>query len=148
MAIAAYPDSSACEEAYFNLAVARDELDAYDEASETLMTLLERYPRGRFKSEATFKLEELKYESAEKQFVLGNYDEVVEALTALIEETSNSGLTLKSRFLLGETYEALSDFEAAYAQYREIIRGDRGASGRIVERAREKMDAFREAGLN
>jgi tetratricopeptide (TPR) repeat protein len=82
-----------------------------------------------------------------KQFVLGNYLETVEVIEELLTRTRNPGLKQKSRFLLGETYEALGEFDNAYQQYRKIIEGDRGASGRIVERAREKIAALREAGL-
>ena len=49
--------------------------------------------------------------------------------------------------LLGETYEAQGEFDAAYRAYRTVLQEDSGASGRIVERARQKVDALREAGL-
>jgi tetratricopeptide (TPR) repeat protein len=61
--------------------------------------------------------------------------------------TLNPGLQQQSRFLLGETYEAMGELDKAYEQYQKVIQRDRGASGRIVERAREKIAALREAGL-
>ena len=41
----------------------------------------------------------------------------------------------------------MGDYAKAYEQYKTIIMEDRGASGRIVERARAKIEAFRDAGL-
>jgi tetratricopeptide (TPR) repeat protein len=146
-AIRAYPDSSVVEEAYLNMADAYGQLGAQSRARESLEELLGLYPRGKYKNQARWRLVNLLYEEGEKHFLLGNYEEVVELIKDLIKTTKNPGLIQKSRFLLGETYEALGEFDSAYQQYRDVIRGDRGASGRIVERAREKIQAFKEAGL-
>lgn len=146
-AIRAYPDTSVVEEAYLNMAESYAQLGAQSRARESLEELLELYPRGKYKNQARFRLVNLLYEEGEKHFLLGNYEEVVELINDLIKTTKNPGLIQKSRFLLGETYEALGEFDSAYQQYRNVIRGDRGASGRIVERAREKIQAFKEAGL-
>jgi hypothetical protein len=56
-------------------------------------------------------------------------------------------LQQKARFLLGNCYEALGDRARAYAEYREIVRTDRGESGRLVEEARSRMAALEEAGV-
>lgn len=146
-AIRAYPDSSVVEESYLNMANAHAESKTYRRAIETLEQMLTLYPRGKFTTQARWRLVNLLYEESEKHYVLGNFDEVVELVTELIDKTSNPGLIQKSRFLLGETYEALGEIDKAFEQYRLVIRGDRGASGRIVERAREKIAAFKEAGL-
>jgi tetratricopeptide (TPR) repeat protein len=146
-AIKAHPDSGVVEEAYLNMADAYAQLGSQSRARESLEEMLERYPRGKFKIQARWRLVNLLFEEGEKHFLLGNYEEVIELITELIETTNNPGLIQKSRFLLGETYEALGQFDKAYQQYRHVIRGDRGASGRIVERAREKIRAFKEAGL-
>lgn len=146
-AIDLYKDDPESEKAYFNMAIAYAEMRAYANAREVLEELLTLYPQTRHRSEARWKLATLTYEGADKQFVLGNYEETLEMLNEVITLTSNRGLRQKTRFLLGETYEAMGQFEDAYEQYRAVIDGDRGASGRIVERAREKIAAFREAGL-
>lgn len=147
-AIAAYPDTSILETAYFNMATSYDEMGWNAQAREAYEQLLALFPRGEYKSESAWRLTNLLYEHAEKQHVLGNYDETVETLSDLIDRTDNIGLLQKAHFLLGETYEAMSDYRSAYDEYREVINVDRGASGRIVERAREKIDALQEAGLN
>lgn len=86
------------------------------------------------------------YEEAERQFRLGNYEQTASLTGRVLDSTNNPGLIQKSRFLRGEAFEAMGKFGEAYEQYRAIIEGERGASGRVVERAREKIAAFREAG--
>jgi tetratricopeptide (TPR) repeat protein len=141
------PDTSAAEEAHLNLAKAYVEIGSPSRARETLVEMLDRYPDGTLVTQARWRLVNLLYEEGEKQFVLGNYEEVVEVIDELLRRTRNPGLSQKSRFLLGETYERMGEYENAYLQYRRIIDTDRGASGRIVERARQKISALREAGL-
>lgn len=146
-ALEAYPDSSAAEQAYFKMADSYAELGIHSRARESFEKLLELYPRGQYKTEARWRLVNLLYDEGEKNYLLGNYEETVGLINKLIDMTANPGLIQKSRFLLGETYEALGEFDMAYKQYREVIKGDRGASGSIVEKAREKIEAFKEAGL-
>jgi tetratricopeptide (TPR) repeat protein len=146
-AIEAHPDTTVVEQAYFNLAESYAEIEAPGKARESLEQLLELRPRGSLATQARWRLANLMYEQGEKHFLLGNYQEVVEVIGELLRRTRNPGLVQKSRFLLGETYERLGEFRKAYRQYREIIEEDRGASGRIVERAKAKMATLREAGL-
>jgi tetratricopeptide (TPR) repeat protein len=146
-AIEAHPDTAAAEEAYLNMAISCAATGAASRARENLETLLELYPRSSLATDARWRLVNLLYEEGEKQYLLGNYEETVEVIEELLSRTRNPGLKQKSRFLLGETYEALGEFDEAYRQYKKIIEGDRGASGRIVERAKEKIAALREAGL-
>ena len=87
------------------------------------------------------------YDRGEKMFLTGNYEETISLMAEVMARTRNPGLRQKSRFLLGETYEAMGDLDEAYQQYQKVIQTDRGASGRIVERARAKIAALREAGL-
>jgi len=146
-AIEAWPDTSAAEPAYLNMAEAYAETGAGVRARESLEEMLELYPDGRLATQARWRLVNLLYEQGEKQFLLGNYEAAVEVLEDLVRRTRNPGMAQKSRFLLGETYEQMGDYEEAYRQYRKIIDQDRGASGRIVGRAKEKIAALREAGL-
>lgn len=146
-AIESYPDTTVVKDAYFNLAVAYGEIGAHAKARESLELLLDLDPGGSLATEARWRLVNLMYEDGEKQFVLGNYEEAVEILEKLIVRTRNPGLAQKSRFLLGETYERLGQYDSAYHQYQKIIDSDRGASGRIVERAKAKIETLREAGL-
>jgi tetratricopeptide (TPR) repeat protein len=142
-----HPDTSVAEAAYFNLAKSYVEIGTPVRARESLKELLDRYPDGRLATQARWQLVNLLYEEGEKQFVLGNYEDTIEVINELLARTRNPGMSQKSRFLLGESYERLGDMEQAYQQYQKIIETDRGASGRIVERAKQKIAALREAGL-
>jgi len=146
-AVREYPDTAGAEEAALDLAAAYANLGQRANARETLTALLERRPQGRLRTEASWRLANLTYDEAEQQFVVGSYDAVPTLVGEMLSLTSNRGLEQKGRFLLGEAYEAMGEFAQAYEQYREVIRDDRGASGRIVERAKEKIAAMREAGL-
>ena len=97
--------------------------------------------------QAEWKLVNLLYERARSEFDRGNYEAAQDVLTDLLERTDNVSLVQRARFVLGESYERMGDYGEAYEQYKAIIREDLGASGRIVERARARIDAFRDAGL-
>jgi len=147
-ALVAVPDTSEARVAMFNLARALESMGTPATAREAYEQLLEAHPRGRHRHEARWRLANLCYDEGERQYALGNYEMTIEQLEGMDARTDNQGLLQRSRFLLGEAYEAMGDFEKAYAQFRSVIEGDRGASGRIVQRAQSKVDAFREAGLN
>lgn len=146
-AVLEWADTAAAEQAFFNLAESRLTLSDSTGARRALDAQLEHFPRGPLAMQARFRLENLMYEHANSEFVRGNYNAVVEEIQALLERTTNNTLVQRARFLLGEAYERLEDYQAAYEQYQAIIEKDRGASGRIVERARQKINAFRDSGL-
>jgi tetratricopeptide (TPR) repeat protein len=146
-ALEAYPDTSIAETVYLNLAGCYTEQGWNARARETYEEMLARFPRGAYKSEVGWRLANLMYNDAEKENQLGNYEDAVKTLESVIAKTTNGGLLQKSNFLLGETYEAMGDLPAAYRAYKRVIEVDRGASGSIVERAREKIAALQEAGL-
>jgi len=146
-ALAAESDTSLAEQALFNLSDCHAALGDSAAAIEALEQQIARFPKGELREQGNWKLCSLLYESARVELARGNYDTVVESLTLLLERTDNATLLQRARFLLGEAYERLGEYQNAYEQYRAIIDEDRGASGRIVERARARIDAFRESGL-
>jgi len=147
-ALEVLPDTSEVRVAMFNLARALEASGAPASAREAYELLLETHPRGKHRIEARWRLANLYFDEGEKHYAMGNYEMAIKQLEGMDERTDNHGLLQRSRFLLGESYEAMGDFENAYLQYRAVIDEDRGASGRIVQRARSKVDAFREAGVN
>jgi tetratricopeptide (TPR) repeat protein len=146
-AVHAYPDTSACETAYARLAECWTELGEPEKAKRAMETLVERYPRGRYAGGVASNLDDLSLVDARRHFEAGEYEETIEVARELVARTDNRLLQQKGRYLLGETYEAMGDRVAAYNEYREIIRADRGDSGRLVEQARERIEALQEAGL-
>ena len=146
-AIEERPDTSVAEGAYFNLAQCYVVLGDSTNAVNALEQLLDRFPKGSLSGRARWKLVNLLYEHARTEFTRGNYQTVVKEIKTLLTRTSNNSLVQRARFLLGEAYERMADYPRAYEQYKTIIDKDRGASGRIVERARQKIEALRESGL-
>lgn len=146
-AIAERPDTVAVEVAYFNLADCYLALGDSTRAIATLDRLVERFPAGKLSGEAQWKLVNLLHDHAASEFSRGNYQVVVEEIRTLLTRTTNVSLVQRARFLLGEAYERLEDYPSAYEQYKTIIDQDRGASGRIVDKARQKIDALRDSGL-
>jgi tetratricopeptide (TPR) repeat protein len=143
----ARPDTAACEQAYARLAECYTELGQPELARQAMETLVARYPRGRIARGVSSSLDDIAYDEARKAFEAGEYERAVETAQDLADRAPNRLLQQKARFLLGSAYEALGDRTRAYAEYREIVRTDRGESGRLVEEARARMAALEEAGV-
>jgi tetratricopeptide (TPR) repeat protein len=146
-AVANYPDTAAAEQAFFNMSECHVALGDSAAAIEALERQVESFTRGALSSRARWKLVNLLYGRAGSEFARGNYETVVEQVNELLGRTENLTLIQRARFLLGEAYERLGEYREAYNQYKAIIQEDRGASGRVVQRARAKIDAFRDSGL-
>ena len=146
-ALAAYPDTSACEAAWAHLAECYAEMNQPDKARKAMESLVARYPRGDLAGRAGARLDDIGLDRAQQAYDAGDYAKAVELATELVETTANRSLQQKARFLLGESYEATGDAAGAYAAYNEILRSDRGDPGRVVERARARIEALQEAGL-
>ncbi|NIM20957.1 MAG: tetratricopeptide repeat protein [Candidatus Latescibacteria bacterium] len=147
-AVLGFPDTTAAEQALFRMGVSYAAIGLNSKSKESYEKLVEVFPRGEFTGEAKWRIANLLYEQGAEELERGNFEEVIEVVDKLLTFTGNAALIQKGRFLKGEAYEGLGEFKKAYAEYRAIIRQDRGASGRIVERAQEKMAILREAGLN
>jgi tetratricopeptide (TPR) repeat protein len=146
-AVTAYPDTAAAEGALFQLGLCYEKLAIEREARQTFEKLLANYPRSQFKVEAKWKLANLLYEQGEKEFENGNFESAAAVIADMFDLTDNITLIQKGRFLRGQAFEGLGEFEKAYREYRAIIDEDQGASGRIVQRARDKINVLRETGL-
>ncbi len=146
-AVREFPENESTERALYRLAVSYETIGLDKRSRESLRELLATFPRSEYAREAQWKLANLLYEEGEREFVNGNFGVVIETIEELLALTTNATLAQKSRFLRGEAYEGLGEFKQAYEEYRAIIQQDQGASGRIVERAREKLAILREVGM-
>lgn len=143
----AFPDTSACEQAYARLAECYTELGQPEKARRAMETLVARYPKGRIARGVSSNLDDIAFEEARKAYEAGEYARAVEIALDIVTHAPNRLLQQKARFLLGGSYEALGDRTRAYEEYRDIVRTDRGESGRLVEQARVRMAALEEAGV-
>jgi len=146
-AVEAYPDTSAVKRALFRLGVSYEKISLDKEARRTFERFLEKYARSEFRAEVVWKLANLLYEQGEKELENGNFELATEVIAGMFSLTDNATLTQKGRFVRGQAFEGLGEFKKAYLEYRAVIDKDRGASGRIVKRAREKIAVLRETGL-
>jgi len=146
-AVRAYPDTSACEAACARLVECWGELGDTDRARAAMEILVSRYPGGPHAAGIASRLDDLAFTDARGHFDAGEYQQALEVARELVARSENRLLQQKARYLLGETYEAMEDRAAAYDAYRELIRADRGDSGRLVEQARARIEALQEAGL-
>ncbi|MCZ6765291.1 MAG: tetratricopeptide repeat protein [bacterium] len=146
-AVYEYPDTSAAEGAFFNMAQCYIALGDSTSAIASLERQIENCPRAPLAGQARLKLVNMIYKGARGEFERGNYETVIEQITDLLERTRNVSRVQRARFLLGEAYERMEEYQQAYEQYKAVIREDRGASGRIVEKAREKINTLRDSGL-
>ena len=142
-----FPDTAACEDALARLAECYAFLGRPDDARKTMETLVKRYPRGSDARDAWVRLDDISFAEAQKALDAGNPEKAAEIADKLVARTKNRSLQQKGRFVLGEAYERMGETGRAYAAYREIIENDRGDSGNVVERARERLEALQEAGL-
>jgi len=145
-AVRLYPDTAACENALAHLAESYAFTDRPADARRTMETLVKRYPRGEYAREAWVHLDDITYAEAQKALERNDLQHAAELAEQLVGRTQNRSLQQKGRFVLGEAYERMGETGRAYAAYREIIESDRGDSGGVVERARERIEALQGAG--
>ncbi len=146
-ALTEYPDTSAAERGYFNLAACQRAAGDSAAAIGTLETQLSRFPGGMLASQARWSLSDLLFSRAQSEFERGNYAVAAGMVKRIPRSTENTVLEQQARFLMGECYERTGDFAEAYGVFKAIVEDDRGGSGRIIERARAKLKAFHDAGL-
>lgn len=136
----AHPDTAG------NAAVMLDLGAAYEGTGRTLRAIelytefQDRYPKSRLRSTATYRLESLLLESGEELITGGAHDEARGILEQLASEGDNPLVREKASFLLGEIAEADLDMERALHYYREVVNLNLGSSGRLVERAKERIE--------
>jgi tetratricopeptide (TPR) repeat protein len=140
-------DTSIAAQSMMRLAEGYTRLDSLDLAEEVYEEIIDRFPRGEFANDARWNLASLFLDKGRKQLALGEFEEALDLAEALLDVTDNVTMVQNARFLMGEAYEGLSDFDSALEQYKAIVRSDRGASGSVVQRARGKIESYRRAGL-
>lgn len=146
-AIAEFPDTTAAERGYFNMAECYVVAGDSGAAISALEKQLKEFPRGPLVSEAHWNLLDILYHRGLTEFSRGEYDSAAVLARRILAQSDDAAVVQRARFLLGESCERAGDFEAAFEQYSAIIKESNGAIGGVVDRAREKIRAFRDAGL-
>lgn len=141
------PDTSIAEESLMRLAKSYARIDSVELAEAAYSKLVDLFPHGDYANDARYNLASSMLDRAGHQLELGNFEDVLSIAEELLDITKNVTLMQNARFLMGEAFEGLSDYDAALEQYKLIIQYDRGSSGSVVNKARDKIESYRRAGL-
>ncbi len=135
-----YPDSSGAAEVMLSLGTAYEEVGETEAAIENYRRFQERYPLSRLKTTVMWKLENLLFRMAEESLAEGKFEEAKYALEDLASGASARMVRERANFLLGGIAEQTGDKEAALRYYREVVNLSLGESGRLLEKAKERIE--------
>ena len=135
-----YPDSSGAAEVMLSLGTAYEEMGETGAAIENYHRFHEQYPLSRLKTTVMWKLENLLFRMAEESIEKGKLDEAKLALEDLASGASSRMVRERANFLLAEIAEQTGDREAALRYYREVVNLSLGESGRLLEKAKERIE--------
>ncbi len=138
----AYPDTSGAAEVMMSLGNAYEEMGETDKAIELYQRFNDRYPQSRLKETVMWKLENLLYRMAEESYGEGSLEEAENLLANLASSASARLVRTRANFLLAEISEQKGDMKAALRYYREVVNLNLGSSGRLIERAKERIEAL------
>jgi len=137
-----YPDSSGAAEVMMSLGNAYEEMGETEKAIELYRRFYDRYPQSRLKTTVMWKLENLLYRMAEESYGEGELEEAENLLLNLASSASPPLVRERANFLLGEISEQKGDIGAALRYYREVVNLNLGSSGRLLERAKERIEVL------
>ena len=123
-----------------NLGAAYEGMAKFEEATVIYRQFQELYPKSRLRTTVQWKLENLLLERAVELQNEDGAEEAEAVLTELSISSTNPLVRAKAVFLLGEIAEGRGDFEAAVRYYREVVNVNLGSSGRLVEKAKERIE--------
>lgn len=138
--LASSPDSAGAAETLLNLGEARENAGEIEGAMGAYREFLDRYPLSRLRTTVRWKFENLLYSRADSLFRGGEPGEAEHILADLAAGADNPLVRERANFLLGELYEEQYDYDRAVRFYREVINLSLGSSGRLVDRAKERIE--------
>jgi tetratricopeptide (TPR) repeat protein len=135
-----YPDTAGAAQVMMHLGTAYEGMGEIDKAIETYRLFERRYDKSRLKTTASWRIENLLYSKAEDRKAGGEMHEAAAILEPLAQAAQNPLVRERANFLLGEIYEEQGDMTRALSYYRQVINLNLGSSGRLVERAKERIE--------
>jgi len=146
--LADHPDTAGAAEVMMNLGESYEGMGETVKAMEIYRLFQERYSKSRLVSTARWKLENLLLDSGEEMLTGGDREEARRILEELAAEASNPLVREKANFMLGEIYERMNDYRSAVRYYSEVVHLNLGSSGRLVEKAKERIVRIEEEKKN
>lgn len=135
-----YPDTAGAAMVMMDLGEAYEGHGDTLEAIHLYKDFQERYPKSRMRSTAEWKLENLLLDSGREMLTGGETEEAERILGELVADASNPLVREKANFLLAEIYESRGDYPMAVRYYTEVVNLNLGASGRLAEKAKERIE--------
>jgi tetratricopeptide (TPR) repeat protein len=146
-ALASDSDTTVAESALFRLAASLEAVGREDEARDVYGRFLSHYPGSERKERALARLQNLYYTRAEEEFEAGRLEECLSLLREVLRYASNPLMRDRARFLMGQVFEGMGEYEEARNAYMEIVSTANVGSMRIRERALDRLEQFNDIGL-
>lgn len=137
-----YPDTAGAAAVMMDLGSAFEGHGDTLEAISLYRDFQDRYPKSRMKSTAEWKLENLLLDSGKEMLTGGEPEEAERILGELAATAGNPLVREKANFLLAEIYESRADYPMAVRFYTEVINLNLGSSGRLAEKAKERIESI------
>ncbi len=135
-----YPDTAGAAVVMMDLGAAYEGYGDTLEAIQLYREFQDRYPESRMRSTAQWKLENLLLDSGREMLSGGEPEEAERILGELAATAGNPLVREKANFLLAEIYESRADYSMAVRYYTEVVNLNLGSSGRLVEKAKERIE--------
>lgn len=132
-------DTSGAAEVMMDLGSAYEGKGEALKAIEIYRIFQEWYPKSRLVSTAKWKLENLLFNAGEELFSGGETDEAENLLLELAGTADNPLVREKAYFMLGNIFESKLERNRAIEYYSKIVHMNLGSSGRLVEKAKERI---------
>jgi len=133
-----YPNAPHAAEALIDLAAAYEGMGDTGRAISIYRRFQESYPKSGLASNALWELESLLLKEAETLSREGETSAAESILVGLAPTAGSPLVKERVNFLLGELCERRGDAANAARYYREVVNS--GSSGRLVEKAKERIE--------
>ncbi len=110
-----YPESKFADDAYYHMGMCQMELLNEELALETFQRLEREFGKSGYIDEAHFARGRMAFRNEE-------YDEAIELLAAYLEKYSGEDSAAVVAFIMGQCYQELGDYQAAFAKYKIVER--------------------------
>lgn len=135
-----YPDTAGAAVVMMDLGAAYEGHGDTLEAIHLYREFQDRYPKSKMRSTAQWKLENLLLDSGKEMLSGGEHEGAERILGELAATAGNPLVREKANFLLAEIYESRADYPTAVRYYTEVVNLNLGSSGRLVEKAKERIE--------
>jgi tetratricopeptide (TPR) repeat protein len=135
----AHPDTAGAAEVMIQLGSAYEGNGDKLLAIELYKRFQDRYPGSRLMSTVEWKLENLLLNAGTELYSGGEIEKARALLLELADSAGNPLVREKVNFLLAEIFESRNETDSAVDYYSRVVHMNLGSSGRLVERAKERI---------